>query len=67
MNRRKRMQFWGEDENDDSLVLEILRGEKTATVCKADEYDLPTGSMTTAAGRWATWWMCTTSRASCAA
>lgn len=43
MSRRKRMQFWGEDENDDHLVVEILNGEKTATVCKADEYDLPDG------------------------
>ena len=32
------MQFWGENEEDDSLVLEIERGEKTATVCKYDEY-----------------------------
>jgi len=38
MNRLKRMQFWGENENDDSLVVEILEGKKTATVCKADEY-----------------------------
>lgn len=43
MKRRKRIQFWGEDENDDSLVREIIRGEKTATVCKADEYDLSLG------------------------
>ena len=43
MKRRKRIQFWGEDENDDSLVREIIRGEKTATVCKADEYDLSFG------------------------
>ena len=43
MKRRKRMQFWGEDENDDSLVREIERGDKTATVCKADEYMLPEG------------------------
>ena len=43
MQRRKRMQFWGEDERDDSLVREVLRGEKTATVCKADEYHLPEG------------------------
>jgi len=35
---RLRMQFWGKDENDDSLVTEILDGKKTATVCKADEY-----------------------------
>jgi uncharacterized protein YhfF len=37
------MQFWGEDENDDSLVREVLAGLKTATVCKADEYHLPEG------------------------
>ncbi len=37
------MQFWGKDENDDSLVKEIERGEKTATVCKADEYHLSEG------------------------
>ena len=43
MNKRKRIQFWGEDESDDSLILEILRGEKTATVCKADEYEKPYG------------------------
>ncbi len=38
MNRRKRMQFWGENEDDDALVLEIERGEKTATACKFDDY-----------------------------
>ena len=43
MKRRKRIQFWGEDENDDSLVRDIIRREKTATVCKADEYNLPDG------------------------
>lgn len=37
-NRPKRIQFWGEDENDDSLVHEIIAGEKTATVSKADEF-----------------------------
>lgn len=42
--RRKRMQFWGEDENDDSLILAIIRWEKTATVCRADDYDLPEGN-----------------------
>ena len=26
------MQFWGNDENDDSLIIEILNGQKTATV-----------------------------------
>ena len=43
MERRKRMQFWGKDENDDHLICESLRGEKTATVCKAAEYNLPEG------------------------
>ena len=43
MPRLKRMQFWGEDEDDDHLVREILDGLKTATVCKADEYHLPEG------------------------
>lgn len=33
------MQFWGRNEDDDSLVLQIEQGEKTATVCKADEYE----------------------------
>jgi uncharacterized protein YhfF len=43
MKRRKRIQFWGEDENDDSLVREIISGKKTTTVCKVDEYDLSIG------------------------
>lgn len=43
MERRKRTQFWGQDDNDDSLVIEILEGKKTATVCKADEHDLSFG------------------------
>lgn len=38
MNRPKRIQFWGENENDDSLVKEIIEGKKTATVCKADQF-----------------------------
>jgi uncharacterized protein YhfF len=38
MQRPKRMQFWGENENDDSLVVEILEGKKTATVCHAGKY-----------------------------
>ena len=38
MHRPKRIQFWGEDENDDSLVVEIIEGKKTATVSKADEF-----------------------------
>ncbi|NNE44069.1 MAG: ASCH domain-containing protein [Gemmatimonadetes bacterium] len=49
-DRPKRTQFWGADEEDDRLVVEILDGLKTATVCKADEYyeamgDLDDGCM----------------------
>ncbi|MEX0322359.1 MAG: ASCH domain-containing protein [Puniceicoccaceae bacterium] len=43
MTRRKRIQFWGRDKDDDSLVLEILRGEKTATVCEVDDYYVSDG------------------------
>lgn len=43
MTRRKRTQFWGAHPDDDSLILEILSGQKTATVCKADEYYAATG------------------------
>jgi hypothetical protein len=28
MDRPKRMQFWGEDNNDDSLIVEILEGKR---------------------------------------
>lgn len=37
------MQFWGKDQDDDSLIIEIMEGKKTATACKADEYHLPEG------------------------
>lgn len=43
MNRLKRTQFWGEDENDDRLVRQIIAGHKTATACPAAEYYLPDG------------------------
>jgi len=43
MNRRKRTQFWGAHENDDSLILEIIAGRKTATACQAHEYYKPAG------------------------
>lgn len=43
MERARRMQFWGEDENDDSLIVEILEGKKTATVSSAGKYDLAEG------------------------
>jgi len=32
MERLKRIQFWGKDENDDRLVRQVLKGKKTATV-----------------------------------
>lgn len=37
------MQFWGKDENDDGLILEIIEGKKTATATSADKYYLPEG------------------------
>lgn len=43
MARRKRTQFWGAHPDDDHLVLEILSGRKTATVCRSDEYLRPMG------------------------
>ena len=43
MDRLKRIQFWGRNPDDDHLVIEILEGEKTATVCKRDEYHLAEG------------------------
>ncbi len=39
MNRLRRTQFWGENDDDDSLVVEILQGLKTATACKAATYN----------------------------
>lgn len=38
MNRLKRIQFWGENKEDDRLVRQILIGEKTATVCPVETY-----------------------------
>lgn len=43
MSRLKRTQFWGEDENDDRLILQIIAGEKTATACPAETYFEPDG------------------------
>ncbi|MBX2849434.1 MAG: ASCH domain-containing protein [Acidiferrobacterales bacterium] len=34
----KRIQFWGEDKNDDRLVRQIIKGHKTATACPAKTY-----------------------------
>lgn len=43
MARLKRTQFWGKDENDDGLVVQILEGKKTASACPAEEYHLADG------------------------
>ena len=43
MARRKRTQFWGRDENDDRLVVQIIQGKKTATACPAEIYFEPDG------------------------
>ncbi|MDF3057009.1 MAG: hypothetical protein K0R17_1224 [Rariglobus sp.] len=43
MNRRKRTQFWGKNEDDEELLLDVLAGRKTATACRADDYYLPMG------------------------
>jgi hypothetical protein len=39
MVRKKRMQFWGEDENDDSLVQEILRVRRPSWRCSGGHRD----------------------------
>jgi uncharacterized protein YhfF len=41
MNRRKRLTFWGKDENDDSLARNVIAGRKTATASVASEYGKP--------------------------
>ena len=38
MKRRKRIQFWGKDENDDSLTRNVIAGRKTATASVASEF-----------------------------
>src|SRR5215217_8268677 len=41
MNRRKRLTFWGKDEDDDSLARNVIAGRKTATASVASEYGTP--------------------------
>ncbi len=43
MDRLKRAQFWGEDENDDHLILQIIDGSKTATCCPSEFFHTPEG------------------------
>jgi len=41
MKLRKRLTFWGKDEDDDSLVRNAMSGRKTATASVASEYGIP--------------------------
>ncbi len=43
MDRRKRLTFWGADDNDDSLVRSVIAGRKTVTAETVAEYDQPYG------------------------
>ncbi|HEY0197687.1 MAG TPA: ASCH domain-containing protein [Rhodanobacter sp.] len=38
MNRRKRLTFWGADENDDSLPRSVMDGRKTVTADTVADY-----------------------------
>jgi uncharacterized protein YhfF len=38
MNRRKRLTFWGADENDDSLPRSVIEGRKTVTADTVADY-----------------------------
>ncbi len=41
MNRRKRLTFWGADENDDTLVRTVIEGRKTVTADTVENYYKP--------------------------
>jgi uncharacterized protein YhfF len=43
MNKRKRLTFWGADENDDSLVRSVIEGRKTVTADTVQDYYKPYG------------------------
>ena len=43
MDRRKRLTFWGADENDDSLPRAVIAGRKTVTADTVDDYYKPYG------------------------
>ncbi len=38
MKRLKRTQFWGENDDDDRLIIQIIEGKKTATACPFEDY-----------------------------
>ncbi len=41
MDRRKRLTFWGADENDDSLPRAVMAGRKTVTADAVEDYYKP--------------------------
>lgn len=43
MQRRKRLTFWGADENDDSLPRSVMDGRKTVTADTVEDYFKPYG------------------------
>jgi uncharacterized protein YhfF len=43
MSKRKRLTFWGADENDDSLPLAVIAGRKTVTADTVEDYYKPYG------------------------
>ena len=43
MQRRKRLTFWGADEDDDSLPRAVMAGRKTVTADTVDDYYKPYG------------------------
>jgi uncharacterized protein YhfF len=38
MAKRKKLSFWGADENDDSLVRDVIAGRKTVTADTVEDY-----------------------------
>jgi len=38
MTQRKKLTFWGADEDDDSLVLDVIAGRKTVTADTVEDY-----------------------------
>ena len=43
MNRRKRLTFWGANEDDDSLPRAVMAGQKTVTADTVEDYYKPYG------------------------
>jgi uncharacterized protein YhfF len=45
MTKRKKLTFWGADENDDSLVREVIAGRKTVTADTVEDYTKGYGAL----------------------